>query len=130
MVRHFQNKAYRFFAFIVALQILNMSIDCPSARMPSYVSNAASFNYIDTFVEFIVEDVLKYDNAIPESKDRQHKEWQMQKQLELVCQQIEPLNITPVYSGKNKKNYIAFNNKYSFRYINEINPPPPKRCTC
>ncbi len=93
--------------------------------MPSYVPNAANFNYVDTFVEFIVEDILKYDNAIPESKDRQHKEWQMQKQFELVCQQIEPIRIS-TSSLINKKIYIAFVNKYYFRYINEINPPPPK----
>jgi Zn-dependent peptidase ImmA (M78 family) len=102
-----------------------MSIDSPSARMPNYVPDAANFNYIDTYVEFIVEDILKYDNAIPETKNRQNREWQMQKQFELVCQQIEPIVISTSFQ-KNKKNYIAFINKYSFRYINEINPPPPK----
>lgn len=125
MITHFQNKAYRFLAFIVAVQILNMSIDSPSARMPNYVPDAANFNYIDTYVEFIVEDILKYDNAIPETKNRQNREWQMQKQFELVCQQIDPIVISTSFQ-KNKKNYIAFSNKYAFRYIKEINPPPPK----
>ncbi len=127
VIRHFQNKFYKFFAFIVALQILNMSIDSPSAQMPAYLPNAADFNYIDTYVEFIVEDVLKYDNAIPETKNREQKEWQMQKQFELVFQKIEPITVS-FFPEKTKSSFIHFSDKYNCRFIKEINPPPPKIC--
>ncbi len=127
MIRHFQNNIYKFFAFVVAIQILNMSIDSPNAQMPSYAQNAENFNYIDTYVEFIVEDVLKYDNAIPETKNRQQKEWQMQKQFELVFQKIEPINIS--FSPQTiKRQFVDYSDKYAFQFIKEINPPPPKVC--
>ena len=127
MIRHFQNNIYRFFAFIVALQILNMSIDSPSAQMPAYIPNADDFNYIDTYVEFIVEDIFKCDNAIPETKNRQQKEWQMQKQFVVVFQKIELITLS-FSSEKIEKYFINFSDKYAFQYINEINPPPPKSC--
>jgi len=127
VIRHFQNNICRFFAFIVALQILNMSIDSPNAQMPPYIPNAENFNYIDTYVEFIVEDILKYDNAIPETKDRQQKEWQMQKQFELVFQKIEPITVA-FATEKIKVPFPKFANNYAFQFIKEINPPPPKGC--
>ncbi len=127
MIRHFQNNIYKIFAFVVAIQILNMSIDSPNAQMPVYAQNAENFNYIDTYVEFIVEDVFRYDNAIPETKNRQQKEWQMQKQFELVFQKIEPITISfsPI---KIKRRFLNYSDKYAFQFIKEINPPPPKVC--
>ena len=128
MLDHFRHKIYRFFALVVALQILNMSIDSPSAQMPANAPNHDSFNYIDTYVEFVAEVVLKYENAIPETKNRQQKEWQMQKQFELVFQKIETITI-PFYSKKEiQTSFISYSDKYAFQFIKEINPPPPKGC--
>lgn len=124
-MRYFKNHICRFIAFIIAFQILNMSIDSPSAQMPSNAANAADFNYIDTYVEYVAEVILKYDNAIPESKDRQQKELQMQKQFELVFQKIEPITIS-FFKKIIKKRFINFSDKYAYQFIKEINPPPPK----
>src|ERR1019366_6600404 len=110
-MRYFQNYICRFLTFIVALQILNMSIDSPSAQMPASVPNADDFNYIDTYVEFVAEVILKYDNAIPETKNRQQKEWQMQKQFELVFQKIEPITVS-LCTEKIKTLFINEADKY------------------
>ena len=104
-----------------------MSIDSPSAQMPSNIPNADDFNYIDTYVEFVAEVILKYDNAIPETKNRQQKEWQMQKQFELVFQKIEPITLS-FCPKKVKALFINYSDKYAFQFIKEINPPPPKIC--
>lgn len=104
-----------------------MSIDSPSAQMPKDSPKAADFNYIDTYVEFIVEDVLKYENAIPETKNRQQKEWQMQKQFELVFQKIDPITLS-FPAEKMERRFINYSDKYAFQFIKEINPPPPKAC--
>ena len=104
-----------------------MSIDSPSAQMPSNIPNADDFNYIDTYVEFVAEVILKYDNAIPETKNRQQKEWQMQKQFELVFQKIEPITLS-FCPKKVKTLFINYSDKYAFQFIKEINPPPPKIC--
>ena len=124
-MRYFRNYIGRFFTLLIALQILNMSIDSPSAQMPSYIPNAENFNYIDTYVEFVVEDILKYDNAIPETKNRQQKEWQMQKQFELVFQKIEPITVS-FFEEKAEKRFLNSSDKYAYLFIKEINPPPPK----
>src|SRR3984885_4089318 len=123
-MRYFQNHICRFFTLIIALQILNMSIDAPNAQMPVQRGCADNFNYIDTYVEYIAEVVLKFDNAIPESKDRQQKELQLQKQFELVFQKIEPLNIS-FFDEINEKQFLNFSDKYAYQFIKEINPPPP-----
>ena len=124
-MRYFRNHIGRFIAFIIALQILNMSIDSPSAQMPPNAQDPDDFNYIDTYVEFIAEVVLKYDNAIPETKNREQKELQMQKQFELVFQKIETLKLTFFQNEPNKPN-INPSDSYAYQFIKEINPPPPK----
>jgi len=126
-MRYFQNHICRLIAFVIALQILNMSIDSPNAQMPANAANADDFNYIDTYVEYIAEVILKYDNAIPESKDRQQKELQMQKQFELAFQKFEPITIS-FFEEIIKKRFINFSDKYAYQFIKEINPPPPKAC--
>ena len=124
-MRYFRNLTGRFLAFIIAFQILNMSIDSPSAQMPANAQNSDDFNYIDTYVEFIAEVVLKYDNAIPETKNREQKELQMQKQFELVFQKIESLKLSFFPDVLNKP-VINFEDQYAYQFIKEINPPPPK----
>ena len=127
MTEHFKHKIYRLFAFVVALQILNMSIDSPSAQMPTNIPNSDDFNYIDTYIEFVAEVVLKYENAIPETKNRQQKEWQLQKQFELVFQKIEPITVS-FCPKKIQTLFASYSDKYAFQFIKEINPPPPKGC--
>ena len=124
-MRYFRNHIGRFFTFLIALQILNMSIDSPSAQLPHNAANADNFNYIDTYVEFVAEVILKYDNAIPETKNRQQKELQMQKQFELVFQKIEPITIS-FFEEKTEKRFLNSSDKYAYLFIKEINPPPPK----
>lgn len=121
----FRNHISRLCLFIVAIQILNMSIDAPNADLHTGHDSDRYFNYIDTFVEYIAEVVLKYDNAIPESKDRQQKELQLHKQFQFIAQvnEIPAVFIWRANSGKISKNYT---NDYAFQFIKEINPPPPK----
>jgi len=126
-MRHFQNTFGKLLTLLIALQILNMSIDSPNAQLPANAPNADDFNYIDTYVEFVAEVILQHENAIPETKNRPQKEWQMQKQLELVCQKIVPLTID-LTGNASKKVYSLFTDNYAFQFVKEINPPPPKTC--
>ena len=123
-MRYCKNHISRCIAFLVAIQILNMSIDAPGAQMPPNTDPSA-INYIDTFVEYVAEVVLKYDNAIPESKDRQQKELQQHKQFEVIFQKIAALAISVVED--NTRNYFLDpSDKYAYQFSKEINPPPPK----
>ncbi len=102
-----------------------MSIDAPNAQMPVDKEVPNNFNYIDTYVEYIAEIILRYDNAIPESKDRPQKELQQNKQFEVVFQ-INAFLITPFFKEKTKKQFLNFSDKYGYLFFKEINPPPPK----
>ncbi len=125
MLRYFKNNICRFIAFVIAVQILNMSIDAPSAQKQVGKDKADNFNYIDSYVEYITEVILKYENAIPESKNRQQKELQQHKQFEVAFQKISPIIIN-FFESIPKKIFSNFSNKYAFQFIKEINPPPPK----
>lgn len=102
-----------------------MSIDAPDAMLPDNMTNS-DFNYIDTFVEYVAEVVLKFDNAIPESKDRQQKELQLHKQLEVVSFLKVSNTIQPPFCEKEIISYRHSDDKYAYQFVKEINPPPPK----
>jgi len=125
MMRYCQNHICRLFAFIIALQILNMSIDAPGAQMSAGTANADDFNYIDTYIEYIAEVILKYDNVIPESKDRQQKELQQHKQFEITFEKVYPL-LNFIWQDNPLDHPVNFSDKYAYQFIKEINPPPPK----
>ncbi|MEO8765596.1 MAG: hypothetical protein ABI416_14955, partial [Ginsengibacter sp.] len=124
LMRYFQNHICRFFTLIIALQVLNMSIDATSAQMATDSKTPDNFNYIDTYVEYVAEIILKYTNAIPESKDRQQKELQQHKQFEIAFQKIIPINIS-FCEIVIEKYYPAISDRYAYQFIKEINPPPP-----
>ena len=124
-MRYFKNHISRFIAFVIAIQVLNMSIDAPNAQMPSGKGTTDNFNYIDTYVEYIAEVILKYDDAIPESKDRQQKELQQHKQFEVVFQKTAFPAIA-FFARITEKRFLSFSDRYAYQFIKEINPPPPK----
>lgn len=124
-MHYFRSYTCRLLTFIVALQILNMSIDAPNAEMPAGKGSCDHFNYIDTYVEYVAEVILNFKNAIPESKDRNHKEIQQHKHIEFAFQKLQPL--LHFYSKDNRKSsYQTSSDNYAYQFIKEINPPPPK----
>ena len=102
-----------------------MSIDAPNAQTTPVKGAEDNFNYIDTYVEYIAEVILKYDNAIPESKDRQQKELQQHKQFEVVFQKIAFPAIT-FFKIATEQKFLSFSDQYAYQFIKEINPPPPR----
>jgi len=117
------NRLVKFIVFVVAVQILNMSIDIPVAQK---ITAAQDYNYIDTYIEYLAEVVMKYENAIPESKHRQHKQFQLHKHLQIICQQVQLSLSLLSPSATVAKVYPAYTNRFAYQFIKEINPPPPK----
>ena len=107
----------------MALQVLNMSIDVPVTEMKKAPATE-NYNFIDTYVEFITEAILKYENAIPESKHRHHRVLQTHRQLQVICQQIS----IPAFSGLHApsliQGYPGYINNYAFIFTKELNRPP------
>jgi hypothetical protein len=117
------NSIIRLLTFITALQILNLSIDAPGTQMANYSARHDNFNYIDSYIEFVAEIILKYDNAVPESNHRQQKELLQHKQFVVICDTAEPV-IVPLFYPDAGKIHFAYSDKYFYQFIKEINPPP------
>ena len=116
------NRLIKFIFFVMALQVLNMSIDVPVAEMKK--ANTSDYNFIDTYVEFITEVIFKYENAIPESRHRRHGVLQSHRQVQVICQQIAIPESAGLPASSLVKGYPRYINNYSFRFIKEFNRPP------
>jgi hypothetical protein len=55
----------RIIALLLALYILNFSIDSPDAH-PDNIAEDLAFNDIESFYEFILEDILGLEDAVAE----------------------------------------------------------------
>lgn len=117
------NSTTKLLVFITAFQILNLSIDTPGAQMTNYPATQDKFNYVDSYVEFIAEVILKYDNAVPESNHRQQKEWQQHKQVQLICNFSHPVD-HPLICQPVVKIYFEYTDQYFYHFSREIKPPP------
>ena len=101
-----------------------MSIDSQSAQMTLSKGQADNFNYIDSYVEFVVEVILKFENAIPESKSRDHKDLQQYKFTEYIVQRYEPaLFFVWLENIIDRPRHTL--DMYAYQFIKEINPQPP-----
>lgn len=102
-----------------------MSLDAPNTHIAIDKETSDKFNYIDTYLEYIAEVLLKYENAIPESKNRDQKELQHHKQCELVFSKITGVTIT-FFKERTVKQFLNYSDGYTSHFIKAINPPPPK----
>ncbi|HNP20549.1 MAG TPA: hypothetical protein PKM63_09080 [Panacibacter sp.] len=118
----------KFFTLIVALQILNLSIDVQNHNLTLKTTDIAQFNEMNSVAEFIGEKMLNHDNAFPENPKGSHKDVQFNKHtdIKISCNaalqlQESPRNTPPSFQ-------IPLSEDYTFLYFREINPPPPKYC--
>ncbi len=107
----------------MALQVLNMSIDVPVVEIKK-TSAAEDFNFIDTYVEFITEAIFKYENAIPETRHRHHRELQAHQQVQVICQQISTPLAAGIIASLQDNGYPGYINNYAFHFVKELNHPP------
>ena len=116
-------KLINFLVLIIALQVLNMSIDSPNASKDSYYRTPDNFNYIDTYVEYISEVICKHENAIPESAKRHQKQWQHKLQY-LICDHPRNTNKDMISYLVMQNIFLNHHDKYAYQFIKEITPPP------
>ena len=109
--------------FIIALQIINMSIDSPSSQIN--LNQTENQNLIETYVEYIAEVILKYNNAIPELKNRHKMELPRHKQLQPINKKTQEEFVLGNYTYPGQDHNNSDHKKIP-QFIQEINPPPPK----
>src|SRR5215211_2214802 len=59
---------FRLFWGLLAMHILNLSIDAPDIR-PDYIPEDLSYNDIESMTEFVLEDVFDIANAMSEQDE-------------------------------------------------------------
>jgi len=115
----------KFITFIVALQILNVSIYAQDIYMPAQRNVLNYSNEINSITEYVGEVVLKHNNAFPEYPNDGHKEMQFLKHMDL---NVFSFNYSKAQPTPKIYTEYLFPNKidYNFLFFKEINPPPPK----
>ncbi len=103
-----------------------MSIQAHPANEVMLANSYQDDNRIDNAVEYILEILMHKKDAIPEDKHpkQDHSFHSKSIDFKLVVPQYKAMvpTITLVELSKPSINYKA----YSYRFVTEINPPPPK----
>lgn len=122
---------YRVFCFLMALHVINVSIDTRDQHVIYSETGEAhedlSINDMESFVEFVVEDLLGMSNAIPEHDDPDEdsdltkllQEYCFSPVFRLLPPQPEVVTFERVSTPENVSKPV--------RLYQEITSPPPQR---
>ena len=127
-MRIHKSRLINFSVLIIAFQVLNMSIDSPTASQDNYYKTPDNFNYIDTYVEYISEVICKHENAIPEPGKRHQKRWQQHKLQYVICDNISSTNKDIITYLVMQYIFLNHHDKYAYQFSKEITPPPKFFC--
>ncbi len=121
----FKTIFFKAIVFVVALQILNLSIYAQDYN-PIKSSNVLyETNEINSIMEYVGEIVLKHQNQFPEYPNDGQKNLQL-KHTALTTFSFQYLKVQSC-TNKAVINYIVpVTEDYYFLFLKEINPPPPK----
>lgn len=120
----------RFILFVLALQILNLSVygsEYTQQFVDASGHSATAQNQIDCLAEYVAEVVLDHRNAMPEHKGNHTKNNQkiIKTQIQLFAQNNFEAPACKIFYPVVVK-YSHYNNQYNYLFCKEINPPPPK----
>ena len=117
----------RFVWFLMALHILNCSIDTIDPGKKDNQESLA-FNDIESIVELILEEVLHIKNAIPEHSEDETNQGQglvLKKGIDFIF-----FFSTKVFAANPAEDTVRYSNFYFDHFFSsfkqEIDSPPPK----
>ncbi len=122
-----KNIISKFFVAVIALQILNLSVDSIDFQPISSDIVIGDFNYINSMTEYVSEIVLGHKDAFPEyQNESSSSKAQLVKHLSVkLFQSTTDIDFTKIFSESSSFN-VPLKEKYAFLFYKEINPPPPK----
>lgn len=127
MIHYLRNKKLlHFFWGLLALFMLNISIDSPDDNTRSG-SEDLSFNEQESIIEYVLEEMMGIEDAIPESEDNDASQNStLKKTAGLDCFIVAPVPVKPpVYPFSLRKQYWHQPDASgSSRYIEIVSPPP------
>ncbi len=112
---------------IVAMQIINLSIDAVEFQPIATTVTIEDFNYFNSITEYVSEIVMGNKDAFPEfQKESSSSKTQIIKHLSIKLFQQEGFTCRIPYTVKNEAFIVPLTEDYKYRFFREINPPPPK----
>lgn len=127
-MQHSKKHITRFIVFLLALQVLNLSIYAPNfSPLYSPVKEEVTTNITETAVEYVMEVIMGIKNAIPEQVQH-HKDLHFHKQVSFKAECTPLFYELSSFQEKSGKAAIALQHAYNYLFLQEINPPPPKTC--
>lgn len=118
-----KHTALRIFWLLMALHILDFSVDSPDLY-PDCIAEDLSINDMESIVEIVLEKVFKLDNAIPEYDEYDDHG--------SVCKVIDVYVLDAPVTLAQISSYIEYNYPTNWsiscesQYHLQISPPPPK----
>lgn len=112
----------------MALHILNCSIDSPDAQ-PDSVPENLSYNDIESVAELIIEQIMGFDNVIPEQDEHDTEEGGSISIAKILfyCQSISTFSLSRSEQFiPSVEQQIHYRDTYASQFHPEIVPPPPK----
>ena len=129
MLKGIKNIILKLFLLLIAFQILNQSIDAIDFQ-PIYTANSiGNFNDMNSATEYISEIVFDIKDAFPEFQtvDTTHrKASQSIKHVNNKLFQAQTFCYIQGYFITDVSFAYPLDERYSFLFSKDINPPPPK----
>jgi len=121
-----KNIVAKFLLLVVALQVLNFSMDSIDFHSHKHRNTISDFNYLNSMVEYFDEIILGNKDAFPEYCKHNARESQNIKHFDVkICQQL-PVKLIPLQYVKDNTYRRSRNEFFTLLIIREITPPPPK----
>ena len=118
----------RIFAFLCALQVLNLSVDAPDLHPYGCPDSDLSFNEMNSLSEIIFEKILKIENAFPEYPERsnRHESSAPATAAALFFSQ-QTFDIIPKVFGCQEISLCIHRNLFILpQHFGDVMTPPPK----
>jgi hypothetical protein len=122
-----EHVAFRFLWLVMALNILNCSVDTPDAQ-PDNVPEDLSYNDMESIVEIVLEEMLGINNAIAECDEPDEgntNNFSLKKSIDFYYLKAKVKILLPKIPTHLSQNCF-YQEQYSEQFHPEIVPPPPK----
>jgi len=121
--------ATKIFIALMALQIINLSIDSVEFQPIEATITIGDFNYLNSMTEYVSEVIMGIKDAFPEFQNQSSSsKSQIVKHLSIKLFENNSIVQAPSIFKQNNSYSVPLKEAYNYLFLREINPPPPKYC--
>jgi len=121
--------ATKIFIALMALQIINLSIDAVEFQPIEAAITIGDFNYLNSMTEYVSEVIMGIKDAFPEFQNQSSSsKSQIVKHLSIKLFENNSIVQAPSIFKQNNSYSVPLKEAYNYLFLREINPPPPKYC--